>query len=560
MAFARKLFFATLFLSILMESQAANTDPWFNTVAWYFHADLQSWVQGIGIALNPIEIVLIIIVVAWMLRGRKDKRYHFERGLLYWPILALFAMLLYGVLWGLVRSGSDLAIALQEVRALFYCVIAYFLVGILFTHRRDLETLTWVILISAFLLGIEDTIRYFFLLPGHVVGDLTYDHEDVVLLAFAILLAGAMVLLGSTRRQKIFAFVSIPLDLLAMGVTHRRAGFAALVAGAVFLAILLFRANRTLFFKIVPVTALFFSIYLAAYWNCGGGTLCQPARAISSQFNPDPRDLASNAYRITETEDLSLNIQSNPLTGLGFGQPFLFYIPVANLSFWKFWNYTPHNEILWVWVKTGMLGFFAFWWLMGTGIYRSGRLVRALSLAGDYRARAILAAAACLIVMQITVSYVDLGLTDDRAMLLFGVMFGVIGHLPGILRRSTNTDEAEDRYRDESFNILEAQEPEVQVGILAHVLVKPEQERRQQGRRSPYQRPPMRPRVSTPIPTPTRAEEQSRWGQTWAEPEESATSTSGPGWHASEPGWRAGGQRASTLPRSDPDEPLPWSK
>ncbi|HEY7357109.1 MAG TPA: hypothetical protein VH590_11605, partial [Ktedonobacterales bacterium] len=153
-----------------------------------------------------------------------------------------------------------------------------------------------------------------------------------------------------------------------------------------------------------------------------------------------------------------------------------------------------------------------------------------------------------------------LGLTDDRAMLLFGVMFGVIGHLPGILRRSTNTDEAEDRYRDESFNILEAQEPEVQVGILAHVLVKPEQERRQQGRRSPYQRPPMRPRVSTPIPTPTRAEEQSRWGQTWAEPEESATSTSGPGWHASEPGWRAGGQRASTLPRSDPDEPLPWSK
>jgi hypothetical protein len=556
MAFARKLFFATLFLSLLMESQAANTDPWFNSLAWFVHADLQSWMPGTSIALNPIEIVLMIIVVAWALRGRRDKRFHFERGLLYWPMLAVAAMLVYGVLWGLLRSGSDLTIALQEVRALSYCVIAYFLVGILFTHRRDLETLTWGILISTFLLGIEDSIRYFFILPGHVVFDLTYDHEDVVLLAFAILLSGAMVLLGSTRNQKRFALVSIPLDLLAMMVTHRRAGFAALLAGAVFLAIILLRTNRALFLKIVPVTVLVGSIYLAAYWNCSYGTLCQPARTISSQFNPDPRDLASNAYRIVETEDLSLNIQTNPFTGLGFGQPFIFYIPVANLSFWKFWNYTPHNEILWVWVKTGMFGFFAFWWLMGTGLYRSGRLVQALSLAGDYRARALLAAAACLIVMQTTVSYVDLGLTDDRAMLLFGVMFGVIGHLPGILRRSTNTDEAGDRHRDESFTILEAQEPEVQVGILARVLVTPVEDEPPQSQR-PSPRAPTRPRTSQPPVTPAPPAPQSRWGQaqgpTWGQTEESAPHTSGTTWHTSR-------QWLSAPPRSDPDEPLPWSK
>ncbi len=548
MAFARKLFFLTLFLSILMESTTTSKDPWSGGFAWYFHADLKSWLPQTGMPFNPFELIVFVIVIAWALRGRRDKRFHFERGLLYAPIMAVAAMLVYGVFWGFVRSGSDLTIALQEVRALAYGIIAYFLVGILFTHRRDLETLTWTILISSFCLGIECIIRYFFFLPGHVVGDLDYDHEDVVLLAFAILLSGAMILLGSTKRQKIFAFLSIPIDLIAMMVTHRRAGFAALASGAVFLVVILYRVNRPLFLKVVPVTALVFGIYLAAYWSCGGGTLCQPARAISSQFNPDPRDQASNDYRLTEKQDLALNIQVNPITGLGFGQPFVFYIPVANLSFWKFWNYTPHNEILWIWVKTGMIGFFAFWWLMGTGLYRSGRLVQALSLAGDHRARALLAAAACLIVMQVTVSYVDLGLTDDRAMLLFGVMFGVIGHLPGILRRSTNTDAAEGRYRDESYDILEAQEPEVQVGILAHVLVTPEEEEPRQRRRS-HPRSSTRSRPSSPPGTSGRPAAQSRWGQPWEQTEAPAAHPGGAAWR---------GQWSAPPPTNDQDEPLPW--
>jgi hypothetical protein len=564
MAFARKLFFAALFLSILMEATTTNKDPWSGGFAWYFHADLKSWIPATGIPANPFELAMIVIFIAWGLRGRRDKRFHFERGLLYWPILAVTGMLTFGVLWGLTRSGSDLTIALDEVRALFLCVAAYFLVGLLFIHRRDLETLTWIILISACLLGIECSIRYFFFLPGHVVGDLDYDHEDAILLAFAILLSGAMILLGSTKRQKLFAFVSIVVDLISMMLTHRRAGEAALATGAVFLALILFRVNRRLFMQIVPLTALAFGIYLAAYWNCTSGTLCQPARAISSQFNPDPRDKASNDYRITEREDLSLNIQSSPFTGLGFGQPFLFFIPVANLSFWKFWNYTPHNEILWVWVKAGMFGFFAFWWLMGSGLYRSGRLVQALSLAGDYRARALLAAAACLIIMQMTVSYVDLGLTDDRAMLLLGVMFGVIGHLRGILRRSTDTDRPDGRYPGSASNTLDAQEPEVQVGILARVLVTPVEEWQDAGeadRPSP-RRPATRVRSSAPTTPPARPASQSRWGQ--AE-EATTTGTSGASWRMN--GQRNGqyngqynGQRASAPPSDASDEALPWSR
>ncbi len=353
-----------------------------------------------------------------------------------------------------------------------------------------------MILISSLLLGIECIVRYFFFLPGHVVGDLSYDHEDATMLAFAIVLSLAMLLLGSTRRQKLFVLVSVPIDLIGMMLTHRRAGEAALFVGIVFLAVILFRVNRRVFLRVVPITALIFGIYLGAYWNCTSGTLCQPARAINSQINPDPRDAASNLYRDEEKQDLTLNIEVQPITGLGFGQPFVFYIPLPDLSFWPFWHYTSHNAILWVWVKTGIFGFMLFWWLLGSGVYRGSRLIQALSSAGDYKGRALLAAGVMLIIMQMTVSYVDLGLTSDRSMLLLGVMLGIIGHLPTILQRSTGSETASVRpVKGAPNKMLGTETPEMQVGALARVLVTPVE--------------PEKPRR----PATTRAVVPSRWGQ-----------------------------------------------
>ncbi len=501
MGFAKKLFLFTLFISILMEENTTSKDPWSGMLAWYIHADLKSWLPQSGVPLTPIEIVILLVLFIWAMRGPRNQRYRFERGLLFWPIIGLIGLLLYGFLWGASRPGSDITVGLWEIRAMALAALAYFLVGILFTHRRDLDTVTWVILISTALLGIECIIRYIFFLPGHVVGDLDYDHEDANLLAFAIVLSIALLLLGgSTRRQRYFALLSIPLDAVAMALTHRRTGFAALAVGLVFLAIILFRANRPLFLKIVPVTALMLCIYLGAEWNCSYGTLCQPARAITSQINPDPRDANSNLYRTLERYDLILNIQANQLTGRGFGNTFVFYIGLPDVSFWRFWHYTSHNAILWIWVKAGMFGFLAFWWLIASGLFRSGRLIQALTAAGDKKALALLTSAACLIAMQVAISYVDLGLTSDRAMLLLGVMLGVIGHLPEILRRSTNTD-VPDVAKGEVAAFLDAEMPEVQAGVLAHVLVASQGERTSSKRRSP-----------SSVHQPTRGTQTAHWG------------------------------------------------
>ncbi len=551
MAFAKKLFFIALVAAILENSASAPTDPW-SDITWYLSADIKSWLPQSGIPLNPFEITLLLILLIWALRARKDRRFHFERGLLFWPVVTFGVLLLFSLMWGEAQSGSNFTVGLWEVRALGLGILTYFLVGILFTHRRDLDTLTWAILIATLFLAIEDIIRYEFFLPGHSVGDLNYDHADATILAFTILLSLGLLVLGSTRRQRLFVFFSLPVDMVAMMVTHRRAGEAALAIGMVFLAIILLRVNRALFFKIVPVTALLISLYVGVEWNCNSGSaLCQPARAISSQFNPDPRDAASDEYRDTERYDLILNIEAHPFTGLGFGQQFIFYIPLPDESFWPFWHYTPHDEILWVWVKMGVIGFIAFWWLIASALYRSGRLVQALNAAGDYQARALLAAAACLIIMQMSVSYVDLGLTDDRPMLLLWIMLGIIGHLPGILRRSTNTDVPDRSKRPVNGSIVDALEketPEAQVGVLAHALIVPA-ESASSSRPDPWSQRRSAPRAGT-----------SQWSQRNGAPGARLTSqpTSG-GTQAPASYSTVSGRSATQAPEDYFFDDLPWA-
>jgi hypothetical protein len=59
--------------------------------------------------------------------------------------------------------------------------------------------------------------------------------------------------------------------------------------------------------------------------------------------------------------------------GLGFGRPYTFYTPLSNLSFWPFWHYETHDAVLWLWMDGGLPTFFAFWWVMGAGLYWGGQ-------------------------------------------------------------------------------------------------------------------------------------------------------------------------------------------
>jgi hypothetical protein len=489
--FARRFFFVIITMSLMTEALPYAGDG-VAQIGWYLHTDLKKWVP-IGVPFTVIELSLIVCLLCWLLRGgAARKRFGYIPGRLLVPIIVFGVAVAIGTFWGAIRAGHGFIpsiYALFEIRDFGIMICAYFLVGMLVRDERDLSTLVWCMLIACTGLAIENTLRYYLLLRAVGVSDLNYDHPDSAVLAFGVVLSVALITFRGTPWQRRVAFVLVPLSLLCMAVMHRRAAFGILPFGLIALAIIVYRLRPKQFWRYVPIIALLLSVYLVAYWN-NTGTLGQPARAIRSQFQPDPRDASSNLYRDIEHADIIANIRSSRIMGLGFGQQFTFYYPLPDLSFWQFWHYTPHNAVLWVWMDGGVACGFAFFWLLGSGTYFGSRelaarreawsltqlpLMRrrkrpraaAPSQAGSASALllpsaapwghadasraearaearaekgtklplspysgsaiALIAAGVCQIAIQLTFSYVDLGLTDDRLMLLLGVVLGVMG-------------------------------------------------------------------------------------------------------------------------------------
>jgi hypothetical protein len=510
----RTAFLIIVGAALALESESSSEDP----LAWigfYFHSNVSSWLDcsikdcslkfaDVKVILSVLEISLLAVFVLWLLVARKQRKYfRFDKGTLLIPLLVFAGMLGLGLLNGVSRGGGDLTIALWEVRGFLMMIAMYFLAGIFLTSEDHINSLVWVVFIAAGILATDNILRWWFVYHYVSMDDLAYDHIDSVVLVFAALLAINLLLFGGTRNQRRYAMILLPVIFIAMEVMKRRAAFAILGVGVVAMTIIILRLRPRLFWQIVVPCLFLAGIYLIIFWN-NTGTLGQPARAISSMITPDPRDYASNIYRTIERADILANISTSPILGLGFGQPFLFYFALPDLSWWPFWHYTPHNAVLWVWLKDGALGFAALMWLLSRAVYdgsvaletqreqwdvvaalrralrrRRGRSsaqgekfpadlplgfgvvrnrARRAKASGRQRLRsersepeiawnvpswersndkkshtaapsgviALLVSAICLIPVQITFSYVDLGLTSERDLLLFGLILGVL--------------------------------------------------------------------------------------------------------------------------------------
>ncbi len=524
----RTLFFVIIGAALALESQSSSSDP-LAFAGFLFHSNVSSWLDcsikdcslkfaSVKIIFSGLEISLAVLVVLWLLVTRRGKgknqirgRRKIDPGTLIVPLAVFAGTLSIGLLYGITRGGGDPTIALWEVRGFLMMFAAYFLAGIFLTEEGHINRFTWVVLIAAAILSADNIIRWLIFYHNQVMDDLAYDHIDSVVLVFAALLCINLLLFGGTQAQRRFSAVLLPVIIIALEVMKRRAAFAILAVGLVALIIIILRLRPRLFWQIVVPCMVLVLIYLAIFWN-NTGTLGQPARAISSMFTPDPRDASSNLYRTLEKVDILVNISTSPIVGLGFGQQFIFYLPLPDLSFWPFWHYTPHNAVLWVWLKDGAIGFLAFFWLLGRAVYDSSialesqreqwqvvaALRRVLSRRRgraaaqgktrrpdlplgfgvipnrtrnngsnrQQRARmapseepevawnvpswerstdrkantappsgviALFATAICLVPVQIAFSYVDLGLTSERDLLLFGLILGILARarVPG---------------------------------------------------------------------------------------------------------------------------------
>jgi O-antigen ligase len=94
-------------------------------------------------------------------------------------------------------------------------------------------------------------------------------------------------------------------------------------------------------------------------------------------------------------------------------------------SFWPLQHYTPHQNVLWLWLKTGIIGITAFLALWALAISRCIRYLRANR---EYPMTAIVIISSLL--MFAIFATVDQGLVVSRAAIPFGAAIGAAFALP----------------------------------------------------------------------------------------------------------------------------------
>ena len=394
----------------------------------YFQYGLQSTLGLTGMIISPLEMLLLFTLLVWWLRGLVTRRLDYRAGLLGWPVALFFLAILFGLLRGTVLGGGDSYVAFWEARSLAYFGICYILGANLIRTRRDVAALLAVHLLATGLYAIEGMYRDVALVrPGLllVAQEFAYSHEVVIFLAAMILQVLIQRVLGAPLWVQLIGPFLGAIAIYTMLATQRRAGYIALFVGFAAFALVWLVCHRKAFFMIVVPAMVAIALYLPVFWN-DTGLLGQPARAVRSLSAPDERDASSNAYREMEKVNVRETIMSDPILGVGFGRPFLFIIPLPDLSWWPFWRFQPHHNVLWVWLKTGAVGFTLFWMMMLGGIALAANRAKILI---DPTTRSFAFVAMAALAITLVFCYVDLGLTNGRVTMYLGTILGALSTL-----------------------------------------------------------------------------------------------------------------------------------
>ena len=404
----------------------------------YINGDLSTSIGLTGVIFSPLELLLIMSLLVWLARGIATRRLDFEGGRLQAQVYLFTIALLVGMVRG-VAAGGPFNVALWESRFLFYAVICYILATNTIRTRRHLRILIAIFLLTNLAFAIEGAYRRIALIDTKIITSIPefwYWHEDVIFLGSVILFVIAIFAYGGPRWQKLLGPVIIGVAGYTLLASERRAGYIAVIIAFLAFVIVFLGSNRKAFFTLALPILVSGAIYMPLFWNASG-PLAQPARAVRSLKDPDPRDAASNLSRELEKINVAQTIHDNPLLGVGFGREFEQVVAIPDISFFVFWNVEPHHNVLWVWLKTGAPGFALFFTLMGSAVALGAHHVRRRK---DPLLQTTALLAITAVISTLVFSYVDLGLTSGRVTVFLGTCLGALAVLDR-LRDSAPIDE-----------------------------------------------------------------------------------------------------------------------
>ena len=378
---------------------------------------------------SPVEAVLLVVATFLLLLAvRRRARFSLDT-----PICRLLAGLL-GLVVGYfmlgLLTGGAFRWALWEVRPFMYLGLSYVLARNLLTDPKTVRPLLWIIVIGSTYKAIDGFTIWWSIHASPNRPEAVLAHEESFFFGLYIVATLGMWLFGVKGLLRRVATLFLPIVLLCDMVNSRRtAWFIIFFAIAVMLVVAAVAVprQRKRIIAVGLVAALAAMVYLPVYWS-KNGTLAQPARAVRSVIAPDARDEASNDYRKAENYNLTMYIKGSHSTGMGFGKR-LVYQGVYDLTDdgTKLLAYVPHNGILYIWLRLGIVGMATFCLLLSQAVIRAARLARS---ATDPLVGLLGAVTAAMIFGYAVMGAVDMGFSWFRNAIAIGLLIGAMdGHL-----------------------------------------------------------------------------------------------------------------------------------
>jgi hypothetical protein len=380
--------------------------------------------QGVGPGhLEGADVLLIIVFFIYLIKGKEWGPRWFPRTHVSVAMRAVLACVVMAVIVGHLHGGS-FRVAAMEARPYVYLAATYFLTSVMVRDRRAIRALLWAFVGAVAFKALQGT--YVWIDNRHLVPkpEAYISHEASYFFVIFMLLVLTLWLFDQRGKLRTWATWLLPLVIWANIVNDRRAAWEMLGGGLLCFGVILYKAMPTrkhVLAKSVVGLVLISAIYFPVMWN-SSSSLGQPARAIKSQVNPSVRDDTSDLYRVQENANLEYNIKHDGLLGNGFGVKIDYALPISDISSQdSLIVYIPHNDVLDVLMRMGILGGVAMWSLIGTGIISGSRLARSR----DREVAAIGTLVACSLVAYALMGAVDQGFFMYRIAFITGALLGL---------------------------------------------------------------------------------------------------------------------------------------
>ncbi|MEA2670490.1 MAG: hypothetical protein QOG45_710 [Chloroflexota bacterium] len=376
-----------------------------------------------GLFVTPSELLLATAVLIWLVRGMARRDLSLPRSALAAGLATLVLFIAAAAVHGMA-TGGQLRIVINEVRPFLYVPVLYLLASQLLRTRGQVWSLLWVVVLATGFKGIQGSYRSLLLAGLQPARESVLGHEEAVFFSIFILVTAGLWLFRIKGRLRLVATLLLPFVVNADLANQRRTAWVILPIGLVLLLVSAWvhcTAQRRRILAFGLVAAALSGLYLGVFWS-SSSTAAQPARAIRSAFAPSTRDGNSDQYRVIENLDLGIDIRQSTPLGLGFGRPIPHPVPLPNdaSDLDPLIDYVPHNGVLYEWLRTGIGGALALWFVIGAAAVVACRVVRV----ADHRLALMGAVGLCTIAAYVVEGWYDQGLMTYRVAFLVGCVLG----------------------------------------------------------------------------------------------------------------------------------------